>query len=280
MGGMLENTPGYGGSLPGGGMGPQAGPMVYWGSGSSTGPSPNVYSGRDTLKMGTNVGTKTRSFDTLDGLESGRGPGMLMDLDDRSSLRKQMIQLGIISPKTDLRSGTIDQVWGAALQFSASAYAKGKKLTPYDILRMMRGGGSGGSGGGYGGGAVAFSGTKTTTSRDVVLTDKKTARQMIESVLQDQLGRDPNDDEYDAFVANLHREEKANPTLTTTATTYKAGTAVSSSSTRKGGLDAAGKQEVLEDELEESPRMKAERAAQRKARYVSIIEQLNGDVQL
>jgi hypothetical protein len=264
---MLGATPGYGGPLPSGGRAPGAGPTVYWG----TQPAPIKMPKRGIIDIG---GTR----DDLD--DGSRGEAMLLDLDDRSRVRSELIKNGIIDPKTELRSGTIDEVWAMAMQFSASAYAKGKKLTPWDILRLMKGGGAGGGGWGGGGGAAAFSGTRTTTSRDVVLSDKKTAKALIESVLQDQLGRDPSEDEYDAFVNNLHREEKANPVVTTTSTTYKAGQAVSSSSTRKGGLDAPGKQEVVEERLEESPQLKREREAQRKARYVSIIEQMNGGVDL
>lgn len=270
---MLGATPGYGGPLPSGGRstGAPAPSGAYWGT-RDPGPIPQ-------FRVPSQADNWHKNNPGGDIIDFARGEAMLGDLDDRSRIRSELIKNGIIDPKTQIGSEAIDRAWAQAMLFSSSAYAKGKKLTPWDILRMI-GGGKGGGGFGGGGGAAAFSGTRTTTSRDVVLSDKKTAKALIEAVLQDQLGRDPSEGEYDAFVNQLHREEKANPVVTTTSTTYKAGQAVSSSSTRKGGLDAPGKQEVVEEKLEESPRLKAERAAQRKARFVSIIEQMNGGVDL
>lgn len=245
----------------------------YSTGGPAIGRGPQVYWGTETYEQKiAKRGRFERERDELDGGQ--RGEAMLGDLDDRSNLRKQMINLGIITDDTDLRSNTIDQVWAMAMEFSANAYAKGQKLTPWDILKRL--GGSAGRGGGGGGAAAPFSGTRTTTSRNVVLTDEKTAKALVKSVLQDQLGRDASDDEFKDFVGKLHAAEKKNAAVTTTSTTYKAGVATSSTSTTKGGLDAPGKQEVLEDRLEDDPELKAEREAQRKVSYVQLMEQLNG----
>lgn len=272
MGGLIDEARRNGASSGGGAGAPAAGPLVYWGSGSRT-TYPPTYSAPDGLRMGV-TGTGTKAYDITD--DGARGGAMLVDLQGRKRVYDALIAAGVITKQTGFGSSNVNAAWAQAMQFSASEYAKGNKLTPWDILKMFKSGGYGGSGGRGGGAAGPFSGTRTTTQSDVSLTDKRTARQMAEAILEEELGRAPDEAEFKQFVKELWDEEKASPTKVTTSTTYKAGIATSSTSKRSGGLDAPGKQDVMEEVIDDDPELAAERDAQLEANYVNVIQRLVG----
>lgn len=129
----------------------------------------------------------------------------------------------------------IEKVWGDLATRSAKMYQRGIKITPWQLLSRYAG---------SGGGPGAVSGAPkivTSTSSSVDLTNPSQARALVDQVLTARLGRAATEAEKKEFLAALNAAEKKNPkTTTTTTTTSATGESVSSSSTSKGGLDAAG----------------------------------------
>lgn len=83
--------------------------------------------------------------------------------------------------------------------------------------------------------------TVTQTQRTINLTDPTTAAAVIDNTLRNLLGRRATEDERQQFMASLRATEEANPTVTTSTTTYGAeGETVDTSSTTTGGAPDAG----------------------------------------
>lgn len=110
------------------------------------------------------------------------------------------------------------------------------------------GGGSGGSGGGGGGGG---GGSQTRNDISYNFTDPLTAKNLVTGTLTNFLGREPTSKELSDLTAALRAAEQANPSISTsTASSPDGGTTVNQTSSTSGGLDSAGKQQVLLDQLE------------------------------
>ena len=61
---------------------------------------------------------------------------------------------------------------------------------------------------------------KTTTSKSIDVLNPKDAKALTRAVLQQELGRDPTQGEYEDFLAALNAAERANPDISRTTTTY------------------------------------------------------------
>lgn len=173
--------------------------------------------------------------------------------------RSRMITAGVIG--VDGTGADMQQAWMRALDASATAYAAGTMLTPWDAIDLL--------GQGYGdpNNPENFTGTKTQsvnsrsttsdTNRAVDLSSASEARAFLLQAAEQQLGRAATKDEIAAFRAALNNEEKANAEVTkststsvrtgTQSTTFEAGeatgssdntnTSSSSDTTRTGGMD-------------------------------------------
>lgn len=147
----------------------------------------------------------------------------------------------------------VGDLWskGVALSHNATRLA-GERLTPLQALEQsilagnvatLKGtAGGGGSGGGGGGGA--YTGPTTTTMNAVSsrLTNPSAARGIMNTALQQYLGRDAKPEEQQAFLAALNAEESANPTRThqvTTTTPSGHNNSVAQSDRTTGGVDQA-----------------------------------------
>lgn len=173
-----------------------------------------------------------------------------------SRLASRLVSLGLIeeSEKGDLR--LLDEVWQDAVTLSMRMSEVGKKVSPWQALELL-----GGVGYGRGAGRGGFTGTRSRTSRSVDLTDPATAKAIINDALSKHLGRAANEEELRAFTATINAAERANPTVTTSTTTYQDGEAVSESSTTSGGMTSAGRQQVVADRAMELPEYGAYQAA-------------------
>lgn len=99
------------------------------------------------------------------------------------------------------------------------------------------------------GGSLA--GTHTTKASSVDFLSPEDARGLVRSTLQQELGRDPTEAEYEDFVAALRTAQERNPnTVTTTTTTDASGNVTSSHSRSSGGVDAAS---FLANRVQDSP---------------------------
>lgn len=63
-------------------------------------------------------------------------------------------------------------------------------------------------------------GTYTTTYKSVDLMNPHDAKGLTRAMLQQELGRDPTQAEYEDFLATLHAAERADPTVTTQTSRY------------------------------------------------------------
>jgi hypothetical protein len=100
--------------------------------------------------------------------------------------------------------------------------------------RLMSGGGPGGSGSGPGGsGSGASSGPHTSVSTSVSLTSRAGAQQILTQQLATELGRAPMPNEVSRFLKSLNRQERADPTVSTTVSTANR----SSTTTKQSSVD-------------------------------------------
>ncbi len=150
---------------------------------------------------------------------------------------------------------TLKTVWNDVLSESVNFTATGRSLDPNEIAKLIAGDGKANAK------TAPFTGSKTTTSRSVDLTDPATAKAMVESVMAQALGRAPNPDELTAFRQTLSAAEQANPTTTTTTTQYQADQPTGQTSTTSGGLTSTGAQQLLRDQAIKKPEYGAYQAA-------------------
>lgn len=103
---------------------------------------------------------------------------------------------------------------------------------------------------------------KTQTQQQTDLTDPNTAHALVTSIFQQMLGRDPGSGELTQFASALADAERNNPVSVTQTDEYNsAGDVVNSTSQRTGGLDAQGKQYLLEQQAKANPEYGATQAA-------------------
>lgn len=80
------------------------------------------------------------------------------------------------------------------------------------------------------------------------------ARALARQTLQDVLGRDPSEDEYDEFVSALQTRQRQNPVTTKRVTRFDAqGNVVGTRSTSTGGMGAGAIEEFARQQAEAAP---------------------------
>jgi hypothetical protein len=84
-----------------------------------------------------------------------------------------------------------------------------------------------------------FTGVKKYKQTSIDIYSPSQARGLLRSVLQQELGRDPTDDEFDDFRSALNAEERENPSVSIQRTRYEDGEAVGSRTINRGGIDEA-----------------------------------------
>lgn len=159
-----------------------------------------------------------------------------------------LVSLGIIDEADSRSLDSLDKYWRLAVDSAATFALVGKRVTPWQAIRMIAGdeeairkrtgGGDGGSGG-----------PRTVRQQVFNLTSPQDARGLITNVLTQHLGRRPTEEEYEAFTATLNAAERANPT--TTIVTYDEDG--NSTHTTTGGLSASGATTLLEGEARALP---------------------------
>jgi hypothetical protein len=146
-----------------------------------------------------------------------------------AALGAKLAAAGMISPQDANNLGAIGAAYEKFLQLVADRNASGLLITPDDLLKRFTKSGSG----------AGLPASYTTTTKDVELTNPKTARALMVQTLQQRLGRDPTAAEQQAFLGALHAAEKKDPTIRTS--TYKLNPTTGSydiaSQTTQGGVD-------------------------------------------
>lgn len=104
------------------------------------------------------------------------------------------------------------------------------------------------------GGAGGLGGTHTTTSKSIDYLNPQDAKDMVRNMLQQQLGRDPSQAEYEDFLATIHGAEARNPSVSsTTYTTDAQGNTTNQSSVTHGGLTQSGVDQLLYEKAKSLP---------------------------
>lgn len=99
--------------------------------------------------------------------------------------------------------------------------------------------------------------TQTSTARDIM--DPEDAKGLTRSMLQQELGRDPTEAEYEDFIAMLQHAQRANPTTQTTTANmvYDSQSGgwrtVSDSTTTHQGIGADGLQQLAYEKAQQNP---------------------------
>lgn len=172
---------------------------------------------------------------------------------DQKTRNKFLSQLNLAGYDTSqLRDGQIAQLWGAYSQQAAEYFARGKKVTPWDVLAMdmqqreayMN---------------TPRSVTQSSTSYD--MSTREDAHGIFMTAAQQLLGRDPTKAEVASFQKALNAYEKANPTVTTQTTSYMGDTVTGQTSTTKGGVKEGARQLMAVEDVKADPEYGAYQAA-------------------
>lgn len=165
-----------------------------------------------------------------------------------------LVSLGVIDEADKANPNALADQWYQAVDASANLTASGKKVKPWDAMRLISGTSAGAK-------SASKAGTSTSTTRSVNLTDPMTAKALVNDVLSKQLGRAATDEEINAFTDVLHSAQNANPSVSTETRTYDEAGNYSSQVNTSGGLDAAGQQQVVSDQAMKLPDYGAYQAA-------------------
>lgn len=168
--------------------------------------------------------------------------------------------------------------WDQSVEVAAYRGAgTGEKVHPFDAVELMSGGylGSAADRARNAGSASGFTGTRNKTVTSINLTDRSTARALVNNVLSKALGRAATAEEMATFTDTLSRFESDNPTVTDIEAQYEDGVEVSQSSTTRGGTTAAGSEQVLLEAAQEDPEYGAVQAA---TQYFNALEAAIGGI--
>lgn len=99
--------------------------------------------------------------------------------------------------------------------------------------------------------------TSTSVSRDIM--DPQDAKGLTRAMLQQELGRDPTQAEFEDFVAMLQHAQHANPSTSTTSSTQRYDASLGqwvsagSDTTTHSGISAQGLQELAQEKAQQNP---------------------------
>lgn len=235
-------------------------PRVFWSEGPTVS-TPNqrmVRPGQIALSEMAPGGVVRR--DDYKSLSEAQGEFYRWSEDDRRKWGQHLLALGLIDDGDESNWQTLKEMWFDVVSEAANLTTAGKRVDPWKAAELIAGSDRPGGAGG-GASARGFTGSRSQTSRSVDLTDPATAKALVNDVLSRQLGRAATDAEVEEFRNVLNTAERANPTVTSSTTTYQDGNAVSQSSTTSGGLGASGAQQVVEDAVSELPERQSYQAA-------------------
>lgn len=177
------------------------------------------------------------------------------DLDDeeRSEWAQYLITIGAIDAEDAGDYETLQAFWDKGVELASAYTARGKNITPKEALATFVGwDGSGQSAAGRARAAAAaaqepFTGTRTSRSESINLSDPASAKALANYTLTQALGREALPEELEAYRSALNNYESENPTVSTTTATYEEGVQTDQSTRTRGGATAQGAQQILTD---------------------------------
>lgn len=166
----------------------------------------------------------------------------------------------------------VTQAYASLLGEAAMRFASGQNISPDDILEMNIRYNTGNDNfkikGGKKGSYTDVSNiylpgdpnapqepkTVTRTDKSVDIWNAEDARGLARQTLQQALGRDPTEAEYEDFVTALQTAQRNNPTISKTTTHYDSeGIATSTHTKTTGGLNEHGINELATEQAQSAP---------------------------
>lgn len=220
------------------------------------------YTGYGTAR-GMTYGQPVYTYRDLDSMW-GKGPAQVYGVKD------MLYRLGYLS-RTDASTPFWSKSANSALQDAmADANKNGITLDQMYQANQKNGGGNSGSGSGSGSGG----GRSVSTSSSVSLTSKEAAHQILGQALAQQLGRQPTAAETAAFLRSLNATEKANPSTSTTVSTFDgSGNSHSSTTSKSVNINPSAEADAW---TQNNSALAAERKGYQGALYFDVIGKMLG----
>lgn len=158
-------------------------------------------------------------------------------------------------------------LWQKAVEEAAAFQAKGKRLSPMQVLEY------GATGNSKARAERAFAGgVQTQKTRTIDITDSTSAKAMIRQAFQTSFGRDPTDAEIRTLAGSLTAAEKANPKVSVSSANFDANGVQkgATTTTSSGGIDPGA---FLQQQVEDDPEAREFQAA---GTYFPALMQLMG----
>ena len=172
---------------------------------------------------------------------------------DAKTRSKFMSQLALAGyDQTQMTDDWLASKWLGLVTSAAKYSLAGKQISPWDILGKDIAQRSE---------AASKPRTTTATQKSYNISTVEDAAALFQGAAQTLLGRDPTKDEQARFKAVLTKYEQANPSTTTTTSTYLGSDLQNQTSTTTGGVSAATQSYIAEEEAKKNPEYGAYQAA-------------------
>lgn len=153
---------------------------------------------------------------------------------------------------TQMRDADVAKLWAGYVGVAAQYQVAGKQLSPWDVLAKDMAQRSK---------EASEPRTTTATQKQYNLSTAEDAAALFQGAAQTLLGRDPTKAEQARFKGVLNKFEQANPSTTTTTSTYVGQDLQNQTSTTTGGVSAAAQQYIASEEAKKNPEYGAYQAA-------------------
>jgi hypothetical protein len=223
--------------------------QVYKGSGPAADPNAAKHNqlAHDYGDTPANAGT---TGDTTTTVGQMMNEPYLWSEDEVASAIKKFQKAGLTSV-VDFDS--MQKAWSGLVQRAGAMYSmsSGKnKVTPWDVLDIYK---NEMSKAGTTDPNAPFTGSRTTTQRNVSEISQGDAWAALKQTTTQLLGHDPSDQEVRDFAYRMNSLAAASPSISTTTTQYDKGQATNSNTTSKAGFNASDIQKSAYDQAQSDP---------------------------
>lgn len=249
----------------GGSSGQGGGPQVWLGdySPEATGPLSDVAAYR---RQQTGLGQPDRKIRMS--VDQAIASYYSLSPRNKQALIDASIKLGMSPDK--INDQALLSVWSNYVKAAQGYQSKGKDITPWTIMLLDITSQENAKQSGAG-----QKGPTTTTQTSTNLSTQLDAKGILYTASRSLLGRDPTDEESNRFWQTLNAQERANPTTTTTTTSYgPEGEATNQQQTVSGGLGSEARQMLSVEEAKKNPEYGAYQAAT--TYYNAFMQKLSG----
>ena len=190
-----------------------------------------------------------------------------LSAEDLARLQGAMAQAGLIGPKTKFRAGVVDSTTRTAYK-KLLTVANQNGTSDIDALKYLRNNpesvgedaaegrfGTVNAGGGSAAASPQYETHGKRVDKSVTNVTDLDAEQIANQAYQQALGSNAGPKQKRALRAALRAYAEAHPQISTTRSTYDpdTGRELSSSTSTRGGVDAAGLSQIAEDQAQAAP---------------------------